>query len=134
VTPRPSVGRLLAAIALCWLAVACEGAPTATARADTGIRGTVILGPTCAVEQETQSPCLTPLAAVLVVRSKDGSTEVGRVTSSADGRFELVLPPGEYVILPEPGENGFPVAQPQDITVRAGEFTDLEINYDSGIR
>jgi hypothetical protein len=126
------VRRALLAVAL--LAAACAGGPAQTTRADTGIRGTVILGPTCPVEQEGQPPCLTPLAAELVVRSKDGSTEVARVASGADGRFELALPPGDYVIWPEPGENGFPVAQPVQVSVVAGRFSELEINYDSGIR
>ncbi len=124
----------MVAVALGALAAGCGGGPGQTARSDTGIRGTVILGPTCPVEEAGQSPCLTPLAAELVVRSKDGSTEVARVASGADGRFELALPPGDYVIWPEPGENGFPVAQPLDVSVVAGNFSELEINYDSGIR
>jgi hypothetical protein len=125
---------LFVAVGLCMLAAGCAGGAGQTTRPDTGIRGMVLLGPTCPVEEAGGSPCLTPLAAELVVRSKDGSTEVARVASGADGRFELALPPGEYVIWPEPGENGFPVAQPLDVTVTAGMFTELEINYDSGIR
>lgn len=125
---------VLAVVALSALAAGCAGGPAPTSPPDTGIRGTVILGPTCPVEEAGASPCLTPLAAELVVRSKDGSTEVARVASGADGRFELALPPGDYVIWPEPGENGFPVAQPLDVSVVAGRFTELEINYDSGIR
>jgi len=130
-----SAARVAALLLLVLATIACRGTggPTPTGP-ESGIRGSVILGPTCAVEQVDQAPCLTPYPAELVVRSKDDSAEVARVRAAADGSFRLQLPPGEYVIWPEPGENGLPAAQPVDVTVVAGSFEELQINYDTGIR
>jgi hypothetical protein len=99
---------------------------------DSGIRGTVLLGPTCPVQQEGQSPCVTPYAAVLVVTDSD-NREVARTTAGADGKFEVRLPPGDYIVLPQPGDP-FPHAPPTDVTVVANHFVEVEINYDTGIR
>ncbi|HSH22179.1 MAG TPA: hypothetical protein VK992_06175 [Candidatus Caenarcaniphilales bacterium] len=101
-----------------------------------GIRGTVILGPTCPTAQEPGAhepvTCLTPYSAQLVVL--DGESEVvTRITSGADGRFEVSLPPGEYVVAPQGGDP-YPIAQPISVAVVAGEYEDIEINFDTGIR
>jgi hypothetical protein len=99
---------------------------------DSGIQGTVLLGPTCPVEQAGQSPCVTPYPGVLVITDTD-EHQVARITAGGDGRFRLALAPGDYVILPEPGDP-FPQAQPIDVTVVPGQFADVQVNYDSGIR
>ena len=92
----------------------------------------MLLAPTCPVEIAGASPCVTPYAAVLVITDSDGR-EVTRVTAGADGTFRVPLPPGEYVILPQPG-NPFPTAPPVDVVVVPGEFADVQVNYDTGIR
>jgi len=56
---------------------------------------------------------------------------VARVTSNDDGRFELDLEPGTYIIRPEPGQG---YAASRHITVKPNEITQIGINYDSGIR
>jgi hypothetical protein len=108
------------------------GAPSPSPTAASGIRGTVVLGPTCPVQQAGASPCLTPYAATIVVTDSE-DRQVARTTARPDGSFQVELPPGEYVILPQPGKP-FPQAQPLDVTVVPGEFAEVQINYDTGIR
>ena len=128
---------LIACLAL--VAVGCSeiGIPIETPTPPSGIRGTVVLGPTCPgpVEPGENPPvaCLTPYAASLVVTDSEGAPVV-RVTSSADGKFQVDLPPGEYVVTPATGADTYPIAQPVSVTVSAGQYSEVEINYDTGIR
>jgi hypothetical protein len=90
------------------------------------------MAPTCPVEVAGQSPCVKPYPAVLVVTDSDGR-EVARTKAADDGTFSIALPPGDYVILPQSGDP-FPTAQPMDVTVVPGQFAEVQINYDTGIR
>jgi len=99
-----------------------------------GIRGTVLLGPTC--EGATRADaCTEPYAARLIILDADG-TPVGEASSGADGLFEIVLPPGVYTIQPVPPEGDalFPVAFPVSVVVGEEEWTEVGIDYDTGIR
>jgi len=99
-----------------------------------GVRGSVLLGPTC--EGATRADaCTEPYVARLLVLDADGAL-VGEVTSDADGRFALPLPPGVYTIQPSPPEGDalFPVAFPVSLVVGEGEWTEVGIDYDTGIR
>ncbi len=118
---------------------ACEPPPVdpgATPAVESGIRGTVILGPTCPTGSSPGAndpvPCLTPYSAQLVVLDEENNV-AGRVTSDADGTFELVLAPGKYIVTPLSGDP-YPIAQPISVTVAAGEFVEVQLNYDTGIR
>jgi len=109
--------------------------PTATP--PSGIRGTVVLGPTCQGPQDPGAndpvPCLTPYAASLVVLDSE-SAVVARITSGGDGKFQVDLAPGDYVVTPVPGTDPYPIAQPVSVTVAPGDYANVEINYDTGIR
>jgi hypothetical protein len=118
--------------ALALGACAPVGASPTPSSPDSGLRGTILIGPTCPVEIAGQSPCVKPYPGMLVVTDSDGR-EVARTTAAADGTFAIALPPGDYVILPQPGDP-FPQAQPIDVTVVPGQFEDVQVNYDSGIR
>lgn len=99
-----------------------------------GIRGIVHLGPTC--EDATRaSPCIEPYRADLVILDADDEV-VARVTSGADGRFEVTLPPGVYTIQPVPPANGdlFPNGDPISVVVGEEEYTEIGVDYDTGIR
>jgi hypothetical protein len=128
------VGVAVAAL-LAACGVAPDGGPTSTPAAPSGVRGSVLLGPTCPVgEPGSTDPiaCLTPYAAQLVVL--DGANEVvGRVASGSDGHFELELPPGDYIITPLGGDP-YPMAQPVPVVVPVGGWVEVQINYDTGIR
>jgi len=126
-------------VSLATLVIACgpeqQGGtqtPTPTVL-HSGIRGIVLLGPVCPVESADPSPCLTPYAASLVITDSDGNV-ITRVQSGADGTFEVLLPPGDYVIQPDNGPDGNPSSIPQPVTVGPDEFEQVEIDYDTGLR
>jgi hypothetical protein len=141
-TEQRSRGRhrwaLVAALSVLVLVGACGPEQRGTASPsptslNSGVRGTVLLGPTCPVEQPDASPCLAPYAAKLVITDSQGAV-VAEVTSGSDGRFQIALAPGDYVIQPTPGNGGLPSALPQGVTVAPDQFIDVEIDYDTGIR
>ena len=135
----PQRGLLLGALLLAVLVGgACDdpGLSGATPPAPSGIRGTVLLGPTCPLGHEPGSsepvPCLTPYAARLAMVDADGQV-VAHVTSAADGSFQVDLPPGEYTVAPQNGDP-YPVAQSLPVVVVPGEYVEIQVNYDTGIR
>jgi hypothetical protein len=113
------------------------GIPIDSPTPPSGIRGTVLLGPTCPVGGEPGDdnpvPCVTAYAAMLVVLDSE-SVAVAHVTSGADGRFSVNLPPGDYVVTPSTGVDSYPIAQPVSVIVSPGTYAEVEINYDTGIR
>jgi hypothetical protein len=136
---QPAVRLGLVLLAISAFVAGCSeiGIPIETPTPPSGIRGTVVLGPTCAVEQEPGAndpvPCLTPYSANLVVLDDEGAV-VARVTSGAEGTFQIELQPGEYVVTPATGADTYPIAQPVSVTVPPGQYASVEINYDTGIR
>ena len=125
------VRRYLIACVLLLLAASCSGN---TVKAS-GIDGTVTIGPTCPESQDSASCPRQPYEAKLVIREAETEREVATVQSGADGVFRVELPPGEYVVEPDsPSQFVPPYADPQNVTVQEGQFTTIEIFYDSGIR
>jgi hypothetical protein len=102
----------------------------------TGVRGTVTAGPTCPVEREPPDPgCAERLVAGAVLVFTDaGGLEVARVTSAADGTFTVELAPGAYHVSAEPVEGLMGTPGPMDVEVKAGQPTELQVSYDTGIR
>jgi len=97
-----------------------------------GIEGTITLGPLQPVAQEGE-PNERPYEATVVVRTADDSRELIRFRSGADGRFHVPLDPGDYVLEPVGGKP-FPTAPSQAVTVQEGAFSQVLIQYDTGIR
>lgn len=101
------------------------------------LHGTVSAGPVCPVERNPPDPACAdrPVAgAVLVVLDATGG-EVARVTSGADGRFQVELGPGAYRLVPQPRQGLMGTAVPVAFQVEAGESpTPLAVSYDTGIR
>jgi hypothetical protein len=173
------VAQVAAVLLVALLPAACSAlaevtpAPTETITGESGIRGIVLLGPTCGANTggvpgtddpiatpvpvgtfvpidsippvETLGPvetpgvaptdpaaCVTPYVAQLVILDRENH-EVATVTSGQDGRFEVRLPPGDYTVTPVVGDP-YPTAVAQAVSVSAGEFTEIGIDYDSGIR
>ncbi len=113
------------------------GIPVDTPAQPSGIRGVVLLGPTCPTGESPGAhdpvPCVTPYVANLIILDAE-SAVVKRVTSGGDGTFGADLEPGEYVVTPATGPDTYPIAQPVSVTVQPGAYAEIEINYDAGIR
>jgi hypothetical protein len=110
-----------------------EPAVTSTPSAQiAGVAGVALVGPACPVIR-VDTPCPDrPWLGTVVVRTASGR-EVARTDTDADGRFTLVLNPGDYVvvtlttgILPAPAS--------VDVTVLDGEIAQVVLLLDSGIR
>jgi hypothetical protein len=97
-----------------------------------GIEGQALIGPTCPVEQEGMDCSDQPYQATATIFDESGNALTTFETGS-DGRFEVVLEPGRYTLEPETGKP-FPQASSQEVVVRAGEFTEVTILFDNGIR
>ena len=100
-----------------------------------GIRGTVLAGPTCPVERIPPDPACAdkPLQITVSILHK-GSTNVFATTqSNAQGVFQLSLPPGEYVVNAGSG-NMLPRCNPADATVGPSGYTQVAVSCDTGIR
>lgn len=119
---------------------ACGGEPASdppepVPGASSGVAGTAVVDEGCPVLEGT-SPCPeVPLPARVVVVDAVTAGEVTAVRTDADGRFRIPLPPGSYQLR---GENltgaALPTALPVPVTVRAGEFTEAIVRFDSGVR
>ena len=97
-----------------------------------GIEGQVLLGPMCPVVQPGQECPDQPYQATLTVKTPDG-VQITQFQSDAQGQFKVTLVPGEYILHPE-SPNGVPFAGDQSFVVETGRYTQLTVNYDSGIR
>jgi hypothetical protein len=86
----------------------------------------------CPVVQQGQDCPDQPYQATLTVLNRDG-IQVTQFQTDAQGRFSIPLVPGEYILHPE-SPNGIPSASDQSFMVETGRFTQLTVNYDSGIR
>lgn len=118
-------------IALCLSLTGCSRAPVA---ADSGIVGTVMIGPSCPVEMPGLDCADRPYQATITLLTLSGD-KVARFTTDENGQFRVNLAPGEYILHPEsPEDMGLPYSAEQTFTVVEGEFAELLVTYDSGIR
>ena len=103
--------------------------PTPT---DSGVVGQALIGPMCPIVQEGQECPDQPYQATLTVNSPNGG-KIVQVQTDEEGKFKIPLAPGEYVLHPE-SPNVMPFASEQSFVVETGKFTQIIVNYDSGIR
>jgi hypothetical protein len=136
----PGAGPLvaLAAFVLAIAAACSSGAgpsPTATTPPlTTGVRGLVLAGPTCPVEQPGQSACVRAVSGATILALGSARHEVGRAVSDSTGVYFLRLPPGTYEIVPQAVEGLMGVAAETTVTVTKGAPVQLDLQYDTGIR
>lgn len=98
-----------------------------------GIEGTITIGPACPGPVKVGQPCPDqPYQATIRVLSEDRAP-IAQTDSGTDGYFRIVLPPGTYILHPE-ASGPFPRAGDQIIVVQEGEFSQVEVRYDSGMR
>lgn len=102
---------------------------------NSGVRGTVLLGPTCPVVQEPQDPkCADkPYATNVTVRRQNSTAIVATVKSSASGAFEFSLPPGAYTLVATGGAT-LPRCSEKNVTVQPEAYETVILSCDTGIR
>ena len=107
----------------------CSGTPSS------GIRGTVKIGPNEPVATAGTSSAFKPYAAKLMITEQGGQhlKRPARVKSGTDGTFSTALEPGTYVIEADGGQTP-PTLKPITVKVEQGRYSDVEVNFDSGIR
>jgi hypothetical protein len=104
---------------------------------NSGIIGTVLLGPTCPVEKNPPDPkCADKLfATTLEIISADKTQIIKQITSDSSGRFAVNLVPGEYLIQSVPNTNILPRCSSNGtIVVVADQYTKADVSCDTGIR
>jgi hypothetical protein len=101
-----------------------------------GVRGVATAGPISPVERPGV-PNTRPLSnALITVQPAGGGQEIARTRTGRDGRFEIALSPGTYLLVPLPPEPAarLPRAEPRTVRVQEGKFTEVVVEYDTGIR
>ena len=102
--------------------------------ANTGIEGQVLIGPMCPVVRQGQECPDQPYQATLTILTSEGR-KVTQFNTDADGRFHLPLAPGTYILHPQTPQNQpMPVAAEQTFRAVEGQFIQIKVIFDSGIR
>ena len=131
---RRSLLRSLALVAMAVALVACGGGLAGhPATLTSGIDLLTMAGPTCPVQREGQL-CERPISARVLVRTGSGA-EVTTVQTGPDGKARVPLQPGTYRVEALPGGSVLPRPPlPTTVTVQAGAFASVRVDYDTGIR
>ena len=124
----------LLALGLIALAVSACGEGASSAPEDSGIRGRVLLGPTCPVVTEDMACPPEPYEAEIRVLAGGSGEVVATVRSGKNGHFEVLLAPGDYVLEGVSPAGTFPFAKPVDVRVPPHAFTRATVAFDTGIR
>lgn len=106
---------------------------------DSGIQGLVFIGPVCPGPQPAEGASATqcadqPYQANLKILDQQENV-VTTFQTDGEGRFQIALEPGDYEVVPlNETSSVFPRAATQVVTVRQGEFTQVAVQFDTGIR
>jgi hypothetical protein len=116
---------------------------TPTASADSGVQGTVMVGPSSPVSSASAQPTGQPVAVQIEVWSasqgnkkaspQPATTIVARGASDASGRFRIALPPGQYRLTPVSNDPQLRAVS-VDVTVQAHQFVTVVLELDNGLR
>lgn len=113
-------------------ALGCDAGALLGPDAAQGIDGLALRGPVCPVAVEGQACDAQPHQAWIDIRNGAGRRVV-RVRTDHEGRFRVGLAAGRYRLVPESGDP-FPMASPHDVDVMPGQFTEVTVSFDTGIR
>ena len=69
--------------------------------------------------------------ASFAVLSAHSGREIAHISSGSDGSFEVSLPPGKYVVVPDSLFWYAPITSSFEVTVKPKRFTDALIYYES---
>ena len=108
------------ALAIVTMPAGCGGDGDGDPSNATGVvRGKVLAGPTCPVDQPGQDCAPTPVAGRVDLH-RDGVI-VAFASIANDGTFSLEALPGSGTLMVDTGDVPFPVCPGTDVTVKAGD-------------
>ena len=115
-------------------ACSANGGANPTLSYSSGIEGKVTEGPMCPgpVPVGNNTCPDQPYQATIVVLNAN-NVEVTQIQSDGEGYFKIDLAPGTYVLHPTPGKP-LPQAADQTVVVSSGQYTQVSILYDTGMR
>lgn len=116
----------LAGFLFFWNIMCLAGPP------DSGVVGQLTIGPLSPVERRGTIN-YRPYEGTVTVLDQEEKI-VTQFRSSADGSFRISLKPGIYTLRPEATGRPYPRAAKQTVKVANGQFTQVRITYDTGIR
>jgi hypothetical protein len=113
---------------------ACGG--SSGAGDEQGIRGTTVAGPACGGPVREDSPCPDrPVQVQIDLFTAGFADEVATTRSDDQGRFAFDdLAPGDYVLQVATDASPFPNGPPMNVHVVAGQYTEVTMQLDTGIR
>ena len=102
---------------------------------DSGIEGQALISPAHPGPIRQGEQGSAPYKTTIVVWDTTGGREVTRVETGSDGRFRIALRPGIYRVgSPQQQGRFLPRASEETVTVTSGKFTQVTLNFDSGMR
>ncbi len=104
---------------------------------NSGIRGVVILGPTCPVERIPPDPSCADRpyqTLVTIFRASDPTHAFVSTKSNASGTFSASLPPGNYTISAGDSAVMLPRCDHPQVTVTPNAYATATVSCDTGIR
>jgi hypothetical protein len=99
------------------------------------LTGQVMQGPTLPVEIDNETSSL-PAGGVQLRISRMNRKSVETVVTDSQGRYEVALPEGRYLVTLSRPLSGLMTAKnlPSEVQVQSGQRTRLDIRLDTGIR
>lgn len=134
--------RVLSAIALFTLAIACHSPTSPTEAAGTPaqhgrLSGVVTIGPNCPVQSET-NPCPTQPSAYaarkILIYNEAKSTLLFTVDIDSQGLYVIDLVPAKYTVDLKPIGIDRTGDLPKVVEIKANTITVLDVNIDTGLR
>jgi hypothetical protein len=98
-----------------------------------GIEGTIVVSPTRPgpVMKDEEPPVAPVRNTRFLVKANDATVKT--FTTDGEGRFQVALPPGRYVVVPEGATP--PIGRWRfEAEIRAGQMTKVNWTADSGMR
>jgi hypothetical protein len=126
--PRRELGLILLLIAM----ASCFS--LAQTQSATGIEGVVTIAPIHPGPIKKDMPGPVPFANGTFVVQNQAGIVIASFTTDAEGRFQVVVPPGHYTVSRKDRESEPGYFGPFDIDVIAGKMTTVEWRCDSGMR
>ncbi len=136
--PQPTISPLSPLPTLIAPQAVPEATPTASANpvstpnVASGVHLTAMAGPTCPGPQRPGQVCTRPYQGEFVVTNNSG-TEVARIMTDQNGKATIDLTPGDYTIALEVAGK-LPRSAPTTVTVLTGQYVEVNIELDTGIR